>query len=146
MTLTFENAFNGSFFITNGTFSLTEGPFGPFKPTPNSQELIQTDQNANVNIKFQVGGLLVPFLAGKWKGEVFLEKMGGDEYTGPALSNTIPYNPANINYSLDVNIPAGSIDEGIYRVVVCLTLESLTGAPGPVAAFGDLGILKYYEA
>ncbi|MEL6256482.1 MAG: hypothetical protein AAFR87_31050 [Bacteroidota bacterium] len=145
--LTFENAFTGSFSITNGTFSLLEGNEDTtgFPGDPTVDEIIQTDQSATVKVKWDTTGTLVPFLQGNWKGEVFLEKMGGGEVSGAAPSTTIAYNPAVNSYSLTIVIPPNTVDAGIYRVVVCLSLEGITGQPGPVAAFGDLGLIKFYK-
>lgn len=146
-SLTFENAFTGSFLITNGTFSLAEGAEDStgFPGVPAVTEVIQTDQSATVNINWDVSGTLATFLSGTWKGEVFLEKMGGGEFAGATPSTVIFYEPSATTYNLNVVIPANTVDEGIYRVVVCLSLEGTTGTPGPVAAFGDLGLIKFYE-
>ena len=145
--LTFENAFTGSFLITKGKFALIEGTEDStgFPGDPSVAEVIQTDQSATVKIKWNVTGTLTTFLSGSWKGEVFLEKMGGGEYTGVTPSTTIIYEPSATSYNMKVVVPANSVEEGIYRVVVCLSLEGPTGTPGPVAAFGDLGLVKFYE-
>ena len=153
--LTFENAFEGSFVIKKGVFNLTEidqkidndgfpSPqnIDPNK-LPNVERLIQVDQGANINLTFSLEGSLAGFLAGKWRAEAFFEKMGAGEFPGDAPSNVAPYDSSKAHYS--INIPIRGIDAGMYRIVVCLTFEGPNGQQGPVAAFGDLGVVKFYK-
>jgi len=154
-TLTFENQFSGSFTITDGKFKLVEGldvnpdPDG-FIGDPAVERLIQVDQPVTISLSWVNGGTLRSFVAGSWKGEVFLEQMGPDERKAVGgidaiPSNSIAYDPTQSNYVLDIVLPANSVLPGMYRIVVSLSFEGTSGKQGPVAAFGDLGLVKFYK-
>ena len=113
--------------------------------------IIRSDYAFQINFDWTQEGVLTPWGPGRWVGEAFLEEMGQGEYTGPALTFTIPHIQANgQNYVQSINVPASTVQPGIYRLVVRLAFEfELPGPvyqPGPVAAFTEFGLIQFYES
>jgi len=111
-----------------------------------TNKLIQADQNAFVRFKWVESGIFVNFLGGgKWKCEVIFEEMGSGEtaFNPSALVND-PGKPGN-KFQVDVQIPKGSLDPGLYRVICCMQWQFANGQNGPIVLFDDLGIIKVYK-
>jgi len=137
------------YFGIRGKASLREGnSTAGFPGRQSNTALIQTDQEVNIDFNWKTDGLLLPFLCGQWKCEMFLEQMGEKEFGLPrGLSSVttpvIKTNPATYNVSL--NIPANTIPDGIYRIVVRLLFEAKDGTPAPIAAFAEFGLVQFYR-
>ncbi len=112
-----------------------------------SNSIIQTDQEITFNFKWGCAGILVQSLCGNWNVQVYLEKMGSDEYDLPNAVVHIPFVPVS-GHSYDVNIVVrpNVIPSGLYRAVAAITLVSEHGKPLPVAGFADFGLLQFYVA
>ena len=86
-------------------------------------------------------------MCGKWTCRLYLEKMGGSEFSLP-ISHAIGVEDfvAKPNYySCAINVPPNVVPAGVYRVVATLTLKGETGVPAPLAAFADLGMVQFYD-
>lgn len=144
--LTFEESF-ANFEISDGQITWTEGSSTAGFKEGTVQRLIQKDQPINIKVSWKTSGLLCPFIAGKWRVEVYLEKMGKGEYNGNNIDGSLDYDPNKRNHQLTISVPENTIDKGTYRVVVCLSLLAKDSGQthGPLAAFADLGIVKVYE-
>ncbi len=150
-SLSFENVLTTGAFNVSGAVNYHEkvmapnGTYDPDVTNPNPAS-VQVDQDAFVRFNWNQNGILTTMLAGKWKLDVFFEQMGPSE--GPAIpSKLVPYESVNPkNYSVDVQIPAGTISEGLYRVTARLMLLP-TATPGlsPICAFTDLGLIQYFN-
>lgn len=134
-------------FGITGDVTLKEGNSTADFPAGSVARIIQSDQPVSITFDWRTSGLLVPFLSGNWKGSIFLEKMGGGEYTLPNNVATTPFIGSNPHsYHLSVNIPAGTLPTGVYKVVASLNFSAPNGTPGPIAAFTELGMIQVYEA
>ena len=150
-TLVFEELLPAHFEITGGSVDLFEGPSAGGFPAGPPRRIIQVDQPWEVKFTWTNSGLLVPFIQGDWHLEIYLEQVGPSEFGFPAGmgKKTVPF--VNVNphtYIQTIQIPANIVPEGIFRLTACITFTSPAPAsiPGPIAAFAELGGIKFYKA
>ena len=147
--LIFEELVPAHFHIAHGEVTLYEGPSaGGFAGGPPTN-IIQTDQSWGVKFTWKNFGLLVPFISANWKLSIYLEQLGQAEFGFAANQGkkTVPYVAVNPHvYNEAIDIPANLVPEGLYKLTACVEFESLSGIPGPVAAFAELGAVKFYKA
>jgi hypothetical protein len=142
-------------------------PGFPPSPFPHgnvaTSRLIHTDQPWEVRLNWKVGGILAHAIDPnfKWQIEVYLEQMGGREFSFPVGVGT-----TNLTYgsgtpvgaatalaivypgteSTTVSIPAGIVPSSIYEVVVALRLLEADGrTPCFLAAFAEFGKVDFYD-
>ena len=115
---------------------------------PNNQ-LIQCEQGATIGFQWSVSGCLVPLLkCSKWKIQLLIEKWGQEEFLdrGQNVIN-VPYVPVSGHvYTAGIEIPAGTMQEGVYDIVAVIRLLDNAGKPLPVAGFAELGKFEFYQA
>lgn len=154
--MAFELAISPSSLSINGTCEIfeqkstdhfdevTEIPAGKTELPTNT--IIQDDQPFLVRFKWQVNGIFAHFLGGgQWKCDVMFEKMGGGEtYFNPNGTTNDLGNPGS-NYKVDVQIGAGRLSPGVYRVISRIQYYFSNGQPGPLVAFEDKGIIQIYK-
>ena len=133
------------FFGFSGNVELFEGPSTAGAPAAPPATNIQTDQPCFLRYKITTTGILNYVMAGTWEAQVYLEEMGGGEFTLPNSTNTEPFVAQPQDYQFSVDIPANTVPAGVYRVVARLTMKGDTGVPAPIAAFADLGIVQFYK-
>lgn len=111
--------------------------------TPASTIISLTD-SWNLQVSWQVTGLFVPSIGGKWLVRAFVESIG----PGPELlvaSADIPMTGLN-NYSRVFNIgPSVPGQAGPYKLVVVITSTNLLGTPSPFAGYAEGPILQFYS-
>ena len=126
----------------------TGGGYSPVVLNPNPSS-IQSDQDWQIEFDWtQSGALFGGFTGVNWELEILLEKLGRQEYTGPAISTTEAYVNGNPhNYNKVISVPAATMtgEEGVYRIVARLALRDAVGLY-PVSAFQDLGYVQFYLA
>ena len=131
--------------------SPTNAPEVPTAPPPPgtiwSNKMIQKDQAFQILFHWtQNGPGVFAIGAGDWLLEVFLEKMGPGEAPVPKgyFKVSIPGvgNPGF--YAKEINVPAGTVDPGIYRVVCSMQLV-VGNVPKALAGFDDLGLIRVYD-
>lgn len=135
------------YFGFRGHVHLIEGPSTDDFPASSPIDLIQTDQPFRLVYHWQTRGKLNHIMCGKWQLRLYLEKMGGDEFT---LNPSIAIEEVNFvsrpeNYSGTISVPANTVEPGVYRLVGSLRLLGQTGVPAPLGAFADLGLINFYE-
>ncbi|MEM6632333.1 MAG: hypothetical protein AAF694_21855 [Bacteroidota bacterium] len=149
--LIFEELVPAHFDVSDGTVELFEGASTGGFPEGPPRRIIQTDQPWEVRFTWTNSGLLVPFIQGVWHLEILLEQIGPNEFGFPAGLGkaTVPFQSVNpTTYSQTIQIPQNIVPEGIYRLTACITFTSPAPAsvPGPIAAFAELGGIKFYKA
>ncbi|MBX3062281.1 MAG: hypothetical protein U0528_03035 [Anaerolineae bacterium] len=142
--------------LTSYTGSLDAYTFEASTPGPQyaPTNTIRTDQNWGVTVKWKMSGALTAWLNANFQIRVFLERMGpGADIALPALSvNTLSEPLQNFpaapyrEYAQNVDVAAGAIGEGVYRVIVVLHLfDNGLGNPTPVAGFVDCGLIYIFR-
>jgi hypothetical protein len=137
--------FNGQAAVTAHENALPAG--NPWPADFTNDRLIQVEQGLHFHFKWSVSGPLVPILRNdlKWKVQVFLEKWGESE-TPVSPAATVNFNSAaGFQYNTLVNIPANTLNEGVYDVVAVIRLYTAAGNPLPVAGFVEMGKIQMYE-
>jgi hypothetical protein len=150
MSLSLDNALTVGFNVSGYSQLVELGPFPGtgFPPGPNPTS-IQRDQNSRVEFSWTQIGILSTMLMGTWRCDVFLEQMGPGE--GPAITgSTTAFVQVDGNaYNHSVNIPAGLVPVGLYRVTSRLMLLPIGGnenSLSPIVGFEDLGLVQYHNA
>jgi hypothetical protein len=117
-------------------------------PGLNPVSIIRTSDAWQVHVTWDTSGLFVPLVnpAASWNISAYLESIG----PGPEAviaTGTEPFGPpANAhNYSKVLNIAAGAVPAGPYKLVVVITLTS-AGVPMPIAAFSEGPLLTFFTA
>ena len=135
--------------ITKTTLDISAEVFEVGGDTPTN--IIGTDQDWKVVVKWAVHGHLVSHLCGKWAVGLSLESIGGraDEYDfGPEKVDMEPCGDGKYSYTF--NIPAGAVSAGdadgtIYELGVTLTARDACGKPSHIAAFCTEVSLMVFE-
>ena len=145
MATTFEATWLGDYAIS-GDIHMHEGPRPP-QNWPVVNNIVQCNQELTVHFRWDVrtsyGEAFNPQC--KFLCRVYLEQMGPGE--GPDnFEGTCPIIcQDNQHYNYYINIHAGDVPAGAYRMVCTLTMLNPSNNPLPVAAFADLGIIQFYE-
>lgn len=158
-SLNFEINLAGLFNVSDAEVFLYEladagGSFpssGPFAPGT-SNMIVQTDQDLELKLKWKVTGSLPLMMSGTWKCTVYLDKIGVENRDaagnivgdGPFTKTTPLVSSLSKEYELKVDIPAIA-NEGLYKMVVALTLAGPGGDLLPIAAFSDMGLINVYK-
>lgn len=109
--------------------------------------IIQTDQPWCVLYHFEAKGLLNHLMCGKWRLELLLEKMGGQEFDLPESLriHELDFASQPDDYVYVQEIPPKCVPAGVYRAVATVTFRGPKNVPGPIAAFADIGLVQFYE-
>jgi len=137
-----------SFSVSNAHCHVFEGaapaPFPNTTPTPINN--IRLDQSWGVTFHWHTHGFLNYIMAGTWELTVYLEEMGGGEFSLPGNKTTIPFVSAPNSYSHVFPFAPGVVSrEGAYRVVTTVDMAGPSGFQGPISAVGEGPIIKFYE-
>ena len=135
------------YFGFRGHVHLYEGPSTDDYPAAPPTNIIQTDQPFSVIFHWRTVGLLNYVMCGKWKCQILFERMGEQEFGLPQQYSvsTEKFKSKPHSYECRIDVPAGLVPAGVYRIVGLLTLEGPTGVPAPSAAFADLGLVQFYQ-
>ena len=137
----FEDPFGG---LLTGTMTANvEDPGGIQPPST----IIQTDDAWNIVVEWSIDGVAAPFLGGDWHVRVFVESIGPGfaGQVGPTVDVPLASQPPGPprNYEATVNVAAGFLAEGTYKIVALLNYDVL-GDPQEMAAFHDGPIVQLY--
>ncbi|RME49230.1 MAG: hypothetical protein D6791_01225 [Chloroflexi bacterium] len=137
----FEHPLGG--FLT-GTISHTvQDPAGINPPST----VIQTDDPWNVQVQWSIDGVAAWLLGGEWHLRVFAESIGpGPEVllgTATVPLATVPPPPPR-NFTHTINVPAGTLPEGTYRLVTVINYTN-GGVPAEMAGFDDGTVIQLYN-
>ena len=101
---------------------------------------------------WETSGMLNYIMAGTWHLQVFMEKMGGEEFSFPsgigkqdAAFVSQPYHYQASDPHHQINIPAGVVPTGVYRLVVTMTMTGPSGYQAPIALFGEGPLVQLYD-
>ena len=126
----------------SGTIAV-EDPADPGTPTT----IIETDDAWDVKVDWSIKGLIAGALGGDWKVEAFLASVDGGTSPGSIGVANVPLNSAPPtsarNYTATINVPAGKVSAGLYRLTVAITYSNL-GVPQEMAAFSDGPVMQFY--
>lgn len=140
----FETPFQTNVFA--GTITATAREMQGVEP----QTIIRTDQSWAVLVEWSNTGLATGMIGGEYDVHLLLERMGPGadlDITDPN-DHRIPLKPgpAPVNYSHQVDIKAGVVPEGIYKLVVVLRYIEPRGTPGPMSAYVEImPLLEFYN-
>ena len=116
-------------------------------PTVANPSLVDRSRDFHVHAHWHTTGMIFNLFSPlfKWKGEVILEEMGAGEFAGGPFATSLPYVQTAVNqhYAMLINLPAGSVAPGIYRVILKLSLD--TGGWTPICGFDDMGLVEFYN-
>lgn len=120
------------------------GPGGP--PT----SVIRTNQPWGIHFEWETAGALNFLMSGTWHLTAQLEKMGVEEFdllaAAPGVDpKNVPFVSEPHTYSEWLVFPANIVSAGVYRLIVTITMDGPGGVPGPIAGYGDGGLLQFYK-
>jgi hypothetical protein len=114
----------------------------PLKPTT----VISTDQDWGITVTWSFTGGLVNMIGGKWNLQAHLETMGpGTDVSLPDPPLVIELDPPKTDYEKKIEVDAGTVAKGPYKLVITLLYKDLTDGPGPVAGYVEGPMLQFYE-
>ena len=137
--ITFEERLQD--FELNGTCDLYEVPWWRFPVT-----MIRHEQQWGARFKWTTDGGLNYMMAGEWHLQIFLESVGGAEFSFPPGMGEakVRFESEPYEYDKDIEIPAEKVPDGVYRLVASIVLLGPTNVPGPVAGFAEGPMVKFY--
>jgi hypothetical protein len=113
-------------------------------PSWNPATVIRTDQDWGVKFHWKTTGGLNHLLAGKFCLQVLLEKYGPQE--GPTIPvKECQFESRPFEYNETIQVPAGLVRAGVYKLVAVLTMKGPLGVPGPVAGMAEGPLLNFYD-
>ena len=102
-----------------------------------------------------MNGAFVPFLVDEFHLRTFIESIGpGLEaalpLAGPVVVNTLssPLQPGNVRqYSANINVPAGTVPAGVYKVVTVVQMhdDAPPSSPYPIVATVEGPIITFFN-
>ncbi len=141
--LTFEEMV--PYFEIKGDVRVYEGvSTNDFPANTRQTNVIQTDQAWYIRFHWDTKGLLNYLLAGTFKLKLYLEEMGGGEFSLPKNQVDVKFVSKPNHYVAYMSFRPGDVPAGVYKAVAAMTYEGPTGVPGPVAAFAEIGMLQFY--
>jgi len=105
--------------------------------------IIKNDQGWSVRARFRVFGITSDAIGpGNWTLTACLLSLCGGSST--SFTATQPYSVATgpDDYNINVNVQAGAVTDGLYRLYVSVDLD--TGATVPATLSGAGPIMKFY--
>lgn len=135
------------FFGLRGHCHFYEGSSTENWRTDSPTNIIQVDQPWYILYHFRTTGLLNHLMAGTWHFRLFMEQMGGGEFTldpAYAIDQMNFVSKPNEYYKWAI-VPPKNIPEGVYKAVASVTFKGPLGVPGPIAAFADIGLVQFYK-
>lgn len=102
-------------------------------------------------VEWQVHGLFVPSIGGKWLVDAYLESIGPADFEDLVVHREVTMT-GGTDYRLEMRIPARtpipggkSITPGAYKLVTVITALNLFGRPAPFAGYEEGPILQFFE-
>ncbi len=140
----FEDPVFNDLLLKGSATSVVEDPLGLAPP----HTIIQSDDAWRVRVNWSIEGLLAGFLGGDFQARVFYESIGGGlEGELPTPPSTpvasVPAIPPR-NYEAVVDVPAGFLAPGAYRLVTLINYSNL-GVPQEMAGFVEGPIIQIYQ-
>jgi len=126
----------------NITTVIVLDPADEFPPFEVGNHVLNPSEPFKVKVAWKITGLLRPLwlsaLGGNWNVQLFAESFGGGPETLLASDNSVAALPPTEDYSVTLNVPPNTLDEGnpgsnvsgIYKLVVSVFLDSTLGPPG----------------
>lgn len=114
-----------------------------FETTPDTPtNIIRSNESWGVKFEWNTAGPLNFIMAGTWKLECFLEKMGPTE--APSLpSQTTPIVSAPNAYNKTLTFPG--MAAGVYKLVAVLNAKGPGGVPGPISCMAEGPMVQFYD-
>lgn len=126
--------------------------------TPIPADHIRTTQNWRIHLEWETHGVLSQFLVDEFRVRAFLESIGpGAELAlpigGPLVVSTMagalsfPGGVPRRDYTADINVPAGTVPAGTYKLVTTLQLhdDAPPGTPYPIAGMVEGPVLNFFN-
>jgi hypothetical protein len=110
--------------------------------------IIETDDNWEVDVNWNIQGLVAPALGGDWDVKLFLESMDGlnpTKQVGNAkvsLGSVPPSN--NRKYTAKIKIAAGTVGAGLYKLTAAITYSNL-GVVLEMAGFHEGPLMQFID-
>ena len=129
----------------DGTITATAHEHGGTGP----QSVIRTDQSWAVNVNWTNTGIATGMVSGFYHLHLLLERMGPGndlDLIDPA-DHVIPLTPgpSPVSYFRHVDVNAGAVSPGVYKLVVLLRYIEPGGAPGPMSAYEEISpLIEFY--
>ena len=110
--------------------------------------IIETDDNWEVDVNWNISGLVAPALGGNWDVRLFLESLDGLNPTkkiGEAVVslNSVPPS-TNRNYTAKIKINAGVVGAGLYKLTAAITYSNL-GVVLEMAGFHEGPLMQFID-
>jgi hypothetical protein len=112
--------------------------------------LIRRNQAWRVDFDWKTTGPDNHIIAGNWNLRIFLERMGGAEFSFPPANPGTAVEPVvslvgASEYQKYIDIPAFVVPAGLYKLVASITHLGPLGAPSRVAGFAEGPLLQFYD-
>lgn len=112
------------------------------------QAIIQSDDDWSVRADWFIDDAAAPLLGGDWTLHVYFESMGGGP-EGALGSMNVPLNaapplPLPRNYSATINVTAGTLPAGVYKLVAVLNYANM-GVKQEIAGFTEGPMIQVYD-
>ena len=105
--------------------------------------IIKNSQSWSVTTRFRVAGIVSDAIGpGTWTVTASLLNLGG----GPnhSVNTSVPYSlaPGADDYSISINVPAGAVPNGVYKLYISVDMDTSATVPVTMSAEGPM--MKFY--
>lgn len=110
--------------------------------------ILDSDHAWAVKVDWELDGSTAPFLGGTFHVKAFVDDVDGvAPSSGQIGASDVPVGAFNgvlpRTYTTTMNIAAGAVQPGLYRLVVAITYDN--GNTLNLAAFAESGIIQVYQ-
>lgn len=139
----FEHPFGG--LLTGKASATVKDPDGIEPPST----IIQTDHAWEIQVAWEIAGVVAPFLGGEWFVEVYVESIGRGAEKQVGATKTVPLANGPVlqsarKYETKIRVPAGDVAEGVYKLVTLISYRH-GGVPLEMAAFVEGPLVRIYK-
>jgi hypothetical protein len=140
----FEDPIANPLLLDGTATAVVEDPAGITPP----HTIIQSNDAWRVRVNWTMSGLIAGFLGGDFHVRVYAESVGGgfEGQLGATVNIAVASvpNPPPKNYQALVNVAAGFLAPGAYKLVTLINYSNL-GVPQEMAAFVEGPIIQIYQ-
>ena len=117
-------------------------------PDLNPNRVLQTNLDWNIQVDWNISGMIAGGLGGEWEVRAYVESIGTgfEGQVGPAMIVPLSSAPATASrsYTTTITVPAGTPPAGAYKLAVLVNYSN-GGLPQQMAAFAEGPVLQFYN-
>jgi hypothetical protein len=114
-------------------------------PADTPRAIVRNNQPWSVDFRWRTSGGTTTLLVGDWKLSVYLQRLNAAGAPILAGSKIVSHDPTDPkDFAERINIPAGSITDGLYKLYTSVEIEVPGNARARINGFGEGPMMSFY--